>query len=44
MVKRSGNVTSAQRGMRFNQIGKLIPRPVAPESTDATVEPFSQGN
>ena len=43
-VRRSGNVTSARRGMRFNQIGKLILRPVAQESTNVTVEPFSQGN
>ena len=44
MVRRSGNVTSAQRGMQFNQIGKLTPKLVALGSTDVTVEPFSQGN
>lgn len=44
MVRRSGNVRSALRGMQFNQIGKLTLRLVALESTDVTVEPSSQGN
>lgn len=43
MVRRNGNVKSAQSGMRFNRIGKLILRPVAQGSTDVTVAPFSLG-
>lgn len=42
-ARRSGSVRSAQSAMLFNRIGKPIPRSVAQESTDATVEPFSQG-
>ena len=30
-------------GMQFSLTGKLIPRPVAPKSTDVTVEPSSLG-
>lgn len=42
-VRKNGNVTNALNATLFNLTGKLIPRPVAPENTDVTVEPFSQG-
>lgn len=43
MVRRSGNVKSAQSDMPFNQIGKHTPRFVAQESINATAENFSPG-
>lgn len=43
MAKRSGNVTSVLRNMRFSQIGRLTPRFVAPESTNAIVGLCFQG-
>lgn len=43
MVRRNGSAKNAQKSMQFDLIGKLTPRSVAPESTDVTVEPFSQG-
>lgn len=44
MVRRSGSVTSAPRNMLFSQIGKLIQKLVALESTDVTVALYSPGN
>ncbi|KAF2283341.1 hypothetical protein GH714_002429 [Hevea brasiliensis] len=41
MEKRSGSARNVQRNTQFNQIGKLMARSVAPESTDATVAPSS---
>ena len=41
--RRSGSVTSAQRSMLFNLIGRLTLKPVALESIDVTVEPFFPG-
>ena len=43
MGRRNGNVTSAQRSMQFNPIGKLTPKHVALGNTDVTVAPFFQG-
>lgn len=43
MARRSGNVTSALRNMRFNRIGKLTPRFAVPESINAIVELCFQG-
>jgi hypothetical protein len=37
MVKRNGSVRNVQKNMQFNQIGKLILRPVELESTNVTV-------
>ena len=44
MERKSGSVRNAQRSMLFNQIGRLILRPVEQENIDVIVEPFSQGN
>ncbi|MBA0592808.1 hypothetical protein Gorai_009779 [Gossypium raimondii] len=43
MVRRNGSARSVPRGTPCNLIGKLILRPVAPESTDVTVALSSQG-
>jgi len=43
-VRRSGSVKSAPKNTLFNLIGKLTPKPVAPESISATVAPSSPGN
>jgi len=43
MERRSGNVKSAQRSMRFSLIGKLTPKLVVLENTDVIVEPFFPG-
>lgn len=44
MEKKIGNVINVPRNMPFNLIGKLTLRPVALESIDVIVVPFSQGN
>lgn len=43
-MRRSGSARNVPRNMQFSQIGKLIVKFVAPESTNATVELSSPGN
>lgn len=43
MVRRNGNVTSVQKFMLFNLIGRLTPKPVVQESIDVIVEQSSPG-
>ncbi|KAG8491574.1 hypothetical protein CXB51_014849 [Gossypium anomalum] len=42
MERKNGSVRNAPRSMLFNQIGRLILRPVEQENTDVIAEPFSQ--
>ena len=42
-ARKSGSARNVPRNMQFSQIGKLIVKSAAPESTNVTVEPSSQG-